>query len=70
MVFSNEKLTGELSIVRYVNTAMKTRIIQLEKCQAKAKQYSQKNNVVIDGTPDSLSDQDIDKNCNRDLKQF
>lgn len=49
---------------------MKTRIIQLEKCQAKAKQYSQKNYVVIDGNPDSLSNQDVDKNCNRDLKQF
>ena len=58
MVPSNEKLTGELSIVKYVNAAIAAKI---KKCQAKAEHYSRRNNAEINGIPDILSSQDIEK---------
>ena len=61
---SNEKLSSQFIFVKKVNTLLKKCIIELEKSQAKAKQYSRRNNVEISGIPheilNNLEDKVID----------
>ena len=42
---SNEKLSSDFIVVKKVNILLQKRVIELEKRQAKAKQYSRKNTV-------------------------
>ena len=44
---SNEKLSNQFKVVKKVNTLLEKRVIELEKSQAKAEQYSKRNNVEI-----------------------
>ena len=48
---SNEKLSSQFIVVKKVNTLLEKRVIELEKSQAKAEQYSSRNNVKISGIP-------------------
>ena len=61
---SNEKLSSQFIFVKKVNTLLKKCVIELEKSQAKAKQYSRRNNVEISGIPheilNNLEDKVID----------
>ena len=61
---SNEKLSSQFIFVKKVNTLLKKCVIELEKSQAKAKQYSKRNNVEISGIPheilNNLEDKVID----------
>ena len=45
----NEKLSGQFIVVKKVNTLLEKHVIELEKSQAKAEQYSSRNNVEISG---------------------
>ena len=44
---TNEKIRGELAVVKNVNTKLEERIISLEKNQAKSEQCSQPNNMDL-----------------------
>ena len=61
---SNEKLSSQFIFVKKVNTLLKKCVTELEKSQAKAKQYSRRNNVEISGIPheilNNLEDKVID----------
>ena len=48
---SNEKLSSLFIVVKKVNTLLEKRVRELKKSQAKAKQYSRRNNVEISGIP-------------------
>ena len=53
---SNEKLSSQFIVVKKVNTLLEKRVIELEKSQAKAEQYSRRNNVEISGIPHEILD--------------
>ena len=61
---SNEKLSSQFIVVKKVNTLLEKHVIELEKSQAKAEQYSSRNNVEISGIPheilNNLEDKVID----------
>ena len=48
---SNEKRSSQFIVVKKVNTLLEKRVRELKKSQAKAKQYSRRNNVEISGIP-------------------
>ena len=56
----NRKLTSELVITKNVNSRLEERIINLEKNQAKGKQYSRRNNVKLSGISNSICDEDLE----------
>ena len=57
---SNEKLSSQFTVVRKVNTLLEKRVIELEKSQAKAEQYSRRNNVEISGIPHEILDNNLE----------
>ena len=61
---SKEKLSSQFIVEKKVNTLLQKRVIELEKSQTKAKQYSRRNNVEISGIPheilNNLEDKVID----------
>ena len=59
-VESNEKLSSQFTVVRKVNTLLEKRVIELEKSQAKAEQYSRRNNVEISGIPHEILDNNLE----------
>ena len=56
----NRKLTSELVITKNMNSRLEERIINLEKKQAKWKQYSRRNNVELSDIPNSIYDEDLE----------
>ena len=48
---STEKLSSQFIVVKKVNSVLEKHVIELEKHQAKAEQYSRRNNVEISGVP-------------------
>ena len=54
LIYLNGKVSGEVNIIKNVNTAMKTRIIALEKCQSKAEQNSRRSSVQVNSIPNSI----------------
>ena len=56
----NRKLTSELVITKNVNSRLEERIINLEKKQAKWKQYSRRNNVELSDITNSIYDEDLE----------
>ena len=56
----NRKLTSELVVTKNVNSRLEERIINLEKKQAKWKQYSRRNNVELSDIPNSIYDEDLE----------
>ena len=60
----NEKLSSQFIVVKKVNTLLEKHVIEFEKSQAKAEQYSSRNNVEISGIPheilNNLEDKVID----------
>ena len=57
---SNEKLSSQFIVVKEVNTLLEKRVIELEKSQAKAEQYSRRNNVEISGIPHEILDNNLE----------
>ena len=57
---SNEKLSSQFIFVKKVNTLLKKCVIELEKSQAKAKQYSRRNNVEISGIPHEILNNNLE----------
>ena len=55
---SNEKLSSQFIIVKKVNALLEKRVKELEKSQAKAEQYSRRNNVETPGIPHEILDKD------------
>ena len=60
ILLENRKLTSELVITKNVNSRLEERIINLEKNQAKGKQYSRRNNVELSGISNSICDEDLE----------
>ena len=61
LIYLNGKVSGEVNIIKNVNTAMKTRIIALEKCQSKAEQKCRMSSVEVNSIPYSVSNPNIEK---------
>ena len=59
---TNERLTSELSIVKYVNNVLENRIVNLEKHLSKNDQYGRCNNVEIFRILNQIPDQDLEEN--------
>ena len=59
----NGKISSQLMVISNVNTLLITRVTELEKQQAKMKQYSiaEKNNVEISGISSEVSDENLEK---------
>ena len=57
---SNEKLSSQFIVVKKVNTLLEKHVIELEKSQAKAEQYSRRNNVEISGIPQEILDDNLE----------
>ena len=57
---SNEKHSSHFIVVKKVNTLLEKRVIELEKSQAKAEQYSRRNNVEISGIPHEILDNNLE----------
>ena len=57
---SNEKLSSQFIVVKKVNTLLEKHVIELEKSQAKAEQYSRRNNVEISGIPHEILDNNLE----------
>ena len=58
---SNEKLSSQFKVVKKVNTLLEKRVIELEKSQAKAEQYSRtSNNLDISGIPHEILDNNLE----------
>ena len=53
---SNEKLSSQFIVVKKVNTLLDKRATEFENSQAKAEQYSRRNNVEISGMPHEILD--------------
>ena len=51
---SNEILSSQFIFVKKVNNLLKKCVIELEKSQAKSKQYSRRNNVEISRVPQEI----------------
>ena len=60
LMVSNEKLSSQLIVVKKVNTLLEKQVIELEKSQAKAQQYSRRNNVEISGIPHEILDDNLE----------
>ena len=56
----NEKLSSQFIVVKKVNTLLEKHVIELEKSQAKAEQYSRRNNVEISGIPHEILDNNLE----------
>ena len=56
----NEKLISQFIVAKKVNTLLEKRVIELEKIQAKAEQYSRRNNVEVSGIPHEISDNNLE----------
>ena len=56
----NEKLSSQFIVVKKVNTLLEKHVIELEKSQAKAEQYSSRNNVEISGIPHEILDNNLE----------
>ena len=56
----NEKLSSQFIVVEKVNTLLEKRITELVKSQAKAEQYSRRNNVEISGIPHEILDNNLE----------
>ena len=59
LLTANEKLNGELLIVRNVNQNLQSRIVNFEKQQSKWEQYNRRNNAEISGISNEVSDQNL-----------
>ena len=59
---ANEKITSELVIFKNVNVNLGNQIVNLEKLQAKAEQYSRRNNIEISGISNEIPDEDLENN--------
>ena len=57
---SNGKLSSQFIVVKKVNTLLEKHVIELEKSQAKAEQYSRRNNVEISGIPHEILDNNLE----------
>ena len=57
----NGKISSQLMVVSNLNTLLVTRVIELEKQQAKMEQYSRRNNVEISGISNEVSDENLEK---------
>ena len=60
---SNKKLSTQFIVVKVninINTLLEKRVIELEKSQAKAEQYSKRNNVEIFGIPHEILDNNLE----------
>ena len=57
----NGKISSQLMVVSNLNTLLVTRVIELEKQQAKMEQYSRRNNVDISGISNEVSDENLEK---------
>ena len=68
----NGKISSQLMVISNVNTLLITRVTELEKQQAKMKQYSiaEKNNVEISGISSELSDENLKKKSDRHLQKI
>ena len=57
----NGKISSQLMVISNVNTLLITRVTELEKQQAKMKQYSiaEKNNVEISGVSSEVPDENL-----------
>ena len=70
-----EELSGQLMVASNVNTLHTTHAPELEKQQAKTRQYSRRNNVEISGISNQVSDENLErkvinicKEAGKDLK--
>ena len=57
---SNEKLSSQFVVIKKVNTLLEKRAAELEKRQAKADQYSRRNNFEISGIPHEILDNNLE----------
>ena len=58
-----KNITSEPVIVRNVNVKLRNRIVNVDKLQqAKADQYTRRNNVEISGISNEISDEDLENN--------
>ena len=57
---SNEKLSSQFVVIKKVNTLLEKRATELEKRQAKADQYSRRNNFEISGIPHEILDNNLE----------
>ena len=57
---SNEKISSQFIVVKKVNALLEKRVTELEKSQAKAEQYSRRNNVEISGIPREILDNNLE----------
>ena len=60
LVESNEKLSNQFIVVKNVNTLLEKHITELGKSQAKAEQYSRRNNVEISGIHHEILDYNLE----------
>ena len=58
---TNEKIISELLIVKNVNSNLEKCITTSEELQAKAVQYSRRNNVEISGISNDVLDNDLEE---------
>ena len=56
-----EELSGQLMVASNVNTLHTTHAPELEKQQAKTRQYSRRNNVEISGISNQVSDENLER---------
>ena len=57
---SNENLSSQFVVIKKVNTLLEKRATELEKRQAKADQYSRRNNFEISGIPHEILDNNLE----------
>ena len=57
---SNEKLSSQFVVIKKVNTLLEKCATELEKRQAKADQYSRRNNFEISGIPHEILDNNLE----------
>ena len=59
---ANEKTTSALVMVKNFSINLASRIIDLEKLQAKTEQYNRRNYVEISGISSEITDEDLENN--------
>ena len=57
---ANQQINSEHAIVRVVNSKLETRVIDLQKKQAKSEQYSRRNNVKFSNIPNDILDNQLE----------
>ena len=57
---SNEKLSSQFIVVKKINTSPEKPVTELEKSQAKAEQYSRRNNFETSGIPHEILDNNLE----------